>query len=153
MTRSPTTRLIAYGNPARGDDGLGPAFSDWAAGAGFAGLSVRERFQLSVDEALWISDAARVVFVDAAIDGAAPFRFRRARPDALHPLSTHAASPETVLALAETLYGAAPDAFVLEIAGYAFGDIREGISPEAKANLDAAKNFFRRWMAEPAAVD
>jgi hydrogenase maturation protease len=152
VTRSPANRLIAYGNPARGDDGLGPAFAKWAAGAGFAGLSVRERFQLSVDDALWISDAARVVFVDAAIDGAAPFRFRRAHPDARHPLSTHAASPETVLALAETLYGAAPEAHVLEIAGHAFGDIREGLSPEAKANLDAAKAFFKGWMAETAAV-
>lgn len=140
--------LVGYGNPARGDDGLGPAFAAWAETAAFPGLTVRERFQLGVDEALWIRYATRVVFVDATLAGPGPYRFREARPDTAHGLSTHAATPETVLALSKTLYQAAPPAFVLEITGTAFGTIREGLSDDAARNLEAAKTFFARWMAD-----
>jgi hydrogenase maturation protease len=145
-------KLIGYGNPARGDDGLGPAFADWARDAGFTGLEVRTAFQLSVDDALWISDAQHVVFADAALPGGDDCRFRPARPDPRGDLGTHAASPEAVLALSRILYGATPAGFVLEIAGARFGDIREGLSPVAAANLNTARVFFERWMTEQVAT-
>ncbi len=139
-------KLIGYGNSARGDDGLGPAFAAWAADSAFPGVDVRTAFQLNVDDALWIQGARRVVFVDAALPSGEGYRFRTVQADPGAELSTHAASPGAVLALSKTLYGSAPEAFVLEITGDVFGDIREGLSPVAVSNLKAAQSHFEAWI-------
>jgi hydrogenase maturation protease len=139
-------RLIGYGNPARGDDGLGPACARALAELALDGLDVRVDYQLSVDHALWIADARRVVFVDASVQPGAAYRFEAVARLPVGQLASHALRPGDVLALAELLYGATPRAHVMAITGYDFGAVREGLSGRAAAHLADATDFLRGWI-------
>lgn len=140
-------RVIGYGNPGRGDDGLGPAFVEALEHAPRPGLEVLSAYQLSVEHALWISDAEHVVFVDALVGATEPVRFAPALPETGRALGSHALSPEAVLALSQTLFGQLPPAHVLGIAGASFGRVEEGLSAQARANLAVALRTFDHWLA------
>jgi len=139
--------LIGYGNPGRGDDGLGPAFSEGMAARDLPGLQVDTDYQLVAEHALAISSHDLVIFVDAEIGGTNAFSFREIAPGAPEVLGSHSLVPETVLALCETLYGARPKAFVLGISGYEYGEVKEGLSRKAAENLAEANVFFLGWLA------
>lgn len=139
-------RLIGYGNPGRGDDGLGPALADRMADV--AGLAVTTEYQLTVDHALLISDAEMVIFADALLHADVPFTFTQATPSTSHDVTSHSLSPQAVLALCNTLYGHAPEAYVLGIAGHEFGEVKEGLSPLAQSNLSFAESLLRGWLTE-----
>lgn len=141
------TLLIGYGNPGRGDDGLGPAFARRIAALNLPGLGIEIDYQLTVDHALMISGAERVVFADAALDAEAPFYFRPVDPAAGGSLGSHSVSPDDAVALARLLFGAAPQGFVLGLRGAAFGEMAEGLSAEAERSLEAAEAFFVAWHA------
>jgi hydrogenase maturation protease len=140
--------LIGYGNPGRGDDGLGPAFSEGMAARGLPGLDVDTDYQLVAEHALAVSSHDLVVFADAEIGGERAFSFRQVSPGAPQVLGSHSLVPETVLALCETLYGASPRAFVLGISGHDYGDVKEGLSEQAARNLADAETFFLNWLTE-----
>ena len=139
-------RLIGYGNPGRGDDGLGPALAYRMADV--AGLAVTTEYQLTVDHALLISDAEMVIFADALLHADVPFTFTQATPSTSHDVTSHSLSPQAVLALCNTLYGHAPEAYVLGIAGHEFGEVKEGLSPLAQSNLSFAESLLRGWLTE-----
>jgi hydrogenase maturation protease len=139
-------RLIGYGNPGRGDDGLGPALASRMAGV--AGLAVTTEYQLTVDHALLISDAEMVIFADALLHADVPFTFTQVTPSTSHDVTSHSLSPQAVLALCNTLYGHAPKAYVLGIAGHEFGEVKEGLSPQAQSNLSFAESLLRNWLTE-----
>jgi hydrogenase maturation protease len=138
--------LIGYGNPGRGDDGLGPAFSEGIAARGLPGLEVDTDYQLVAEHALAISTHDLVVFADAEIGAPGGYSFREISPGAPEVLGSHSLVPETVLALCETLYGARPQAFVLGISGYDYGEVKEGLSERAAQNLAEAEAFFLAWL-------
>lgn len=139
--------LIGYGNSGRCDDGLGPAFADRIAAMALPGMDVDIDYQLTVDHALAVADAERVIFVDALMGSGAAFEFGAIRPGAAGSLASHSLTPATVLELARTLYGKEPQAFVLGIAGAEFGEVKEGLSEEAARNLDLAEAFFLEWLS------
>lgn len=150
----PTRRflLIGYGNPGRGDDGLGPALAAEIEALGIPGLTVDIDYQLTVDHAVLIASHDLVVFADAMIGLAVPYRF--AVVDAAQPatLGSHQVSPEAALALAGLLFGHAPTGWMLAIGGAEFGEVKEGLSQLARANLAGAVAFLRGWFdAEPEA--
>ncbi len=138
--------LIGYGNPGRGDDGLGPSFAARIAARDLPGLVVSTDYQLTVDHALTIAGAESVVFVDALMTAEMPFRFNAIVPATPDGMSSHSLSPESVLALAATLYEPAQEAYVLGIGGVEFGEVKEGLSPEAEENLRRAEVFFVDWF-------
>lgn len=138
--------LIGYGNAGRGDDGLGPAFAERISASRPEGCRIDIDYQLTVEHALPVADAATVVFVDAMIGGDAPFQFAPVAADGSADLASHSLSPQAVLALAEMLYGATPEAYVLGIAGISFGEIAEGLSETGCRNLDLAEAYFRHWL-------
>ncbi len=140
--------LIGYGNPGRGDDGLGPAFSQLMAAHALPGWDVDTDYQLVAEHALAMSTHDLVVFADAEIGGESAYSFREIRPGASQLLGSHSLVPETVLALCETLYGARPRAYVLGISGRDFGAMKEGLSTEAVANLAEAEQFFLTWLED-----
>jgi len=142
--------LIGYGNPGRGDDGLGPAFSDGMAARSLPGLAVDTDYQLVAEHALAISGHDLVIFADAAIGGIEAYSFIEIGPGAPEVLGSHSLVPETVLALCETLYGTRPTAFVLGISGYDYGEVKEGLSVKAAANLAKAEGFFLDWLKQKA---
>lgn len=139
-----TTLLIGYGNPGRGDDGLGPAFAERIAALGLPGLVVEVDYQLTVEHALPISQADTVIFADAALDAETPFYLRPLTGEASQ-IGSHSLTPDAALNLARTLFNAAPQGYTLGLQGRDYGEVSEGLSPVAEASLAAAEAFFLSW--------
>lgn len=139
-------RLIGYGNPGRGDDGLGPALAERMAD--LPEVMVTSDYQLTVDHALLIADARIVVFADALMGADTPYEFHPVAASTADDVTSHSLSPQAVLGLCRTLYQHTPQAFVLGITGHDFGEVREGLSPLAQNNLTLAAAFLRNWFAQ-----
>ncbi len=140
--------VIGFGNPGRRDDGLGPALAAWLEGRGLPGVSVDSDYQLTVEDAEAVARQEVVVFADASVGGSEPFYFQRVQPRGSPGFSSHSVEPGEVLALAEAIFGARPEAYVLGIRGYAFNEFGEGLSERAHANLAAASDFLERVLRE-----
>jgi hydrogenase maturation protease len=135
--------IIGYGNPYRGDDGIG-----FHAAEQFASLNqdrevtVLARQELQPELAEVISRVDFVIFLDAATQGTPG----TVRTDELAPraqgtgLFSHELTPETLLAAAKILYGRCPEGVLVSVAG---GDF--GISSRMSAEVSAAlPNVFAR---------
>jgi len=142
--------LIGFGNQGRGDDGLGPVFAERIERAAPEGLEIDIDYQLTVDHALAVSRADLVIFADAEIGAEGSFSFAPVTASGAAGMGSHELSPQAVLTLAKTLYGCEPSAFVLGIAGWDYGEVKEGLSAEAQVHLDEAEAFFLGWYAEHA---
>lgn len=134
--------VIGYGNPGRLDDGLGPALAEMLARRGLPGVTVDADYQLTVEDAAAVAEHDLVVFADAAVSGTAPFWVRRVTPEARWTFTTHSVAPESVLGMAREMFGATAPGYALGIRGYAFDEYGEGLTPQAKANLDAAAAYL-----------
>ncbi len=152
---SPRILVYGYGNPGRQDDGAGIALVDeleqWAAAGGREYLRFDRDYQLNVEDA-W--EAARhevVVFVDASRRQNEGFLFRAVEPALRMSFTTHAMSPESVLALCRDLYGARPRAYLLTVRGYCWEPNGE-MTEKARENLQAAKAHLARILEAPRAL-
>jgi len=134
--------LIGYGNPGRLDDGLGPALADAIAALNLPHVTVESDYQLQPEDAAQIACHDVVIFADADIKCAEPFRFERIEPKRQTSFSSHSTSPEALLALAHDAFGASTPGYVLGIRGRKFDEFGEGLSAAAQANLDAASRFL-----------
>jgi hydrogenase maturation protease len=145
----PRILVFGYGNPGRQDDGAGVVFVEelaaWAQLNTQPWLAFDTNYQLNVEDALTVAQHDVVVFADAAKDQAEGYRFRAIHPVAGVSFSTHAMSPESVLALSRELYGASPAAFLLTFKGHAW-EPNGFLTPETRHNLDAAKPFMTRIL-------
>lgn len=146
--------VYGYGNPGRQDDGLGIILVEqleaWAQAEGLAGVVFDSNYQLNAEDALTVAESRVVVFIDATKDGAEPHAFRRLASRAEIAFSTHAMSPESVLALAAELYDARPPAWILAIRGYEW-EPNAVPTAAAQANLAAARGFLQAWLRKPPA--
>lgn len=146
--------IFGYGNPARGDDGLGPRFVELIQ-------PMRERvqfdtitdYQLQVEHALDLVHRQQVIFVDASVSGAAPFEFTRVLPSRDTSYTSHAMTPAALLAVYEQVCDQAlPEARLLSIRGYAF-ELGSPISARAGINLDQAAGSLRELLNTPVDMD
>jgi len=140
--------LIGYGNPGRGDDGLGPALAEAMEKLGLAGVTVDSNYQLVVEDAEAVAHYPVVVFADADAGGPEPFSFRTIEPQAGLGFTSHHLDPRTILAMAQELFGAQPEGYLLGIRGYQFDPLQESLSPGARSNLEGAVNFFQTWWRQ-----
>ncbi len=129
----PHTLIIGFGNTLRGDDG-----------AGFiAAELLRERLQDPEIEILslhqltpelmeTVSRAAHVIFIDASVAGR-PGKFNRIplRPAPACSRFTHQATPESLLAGSQSLYGHTPEATLYTIPGRFF-ETSEELTPSVR---------------------
>jgi hydrogenase maturation protease len=115
--------IIGYGNPLRGDDGFG-----WLAAERLREtlhdpeIEILTLQQLTPELMEPISRAGKVIFLDAAATGE-PGELLVAPVGPAVPSTasfTHFATPAGLLAGALALYGAAPPAFLVSIAGTDF---------------------------------
>ena len=141
--------IYGYGNPGRQDDGLGVALVEelevWAKAEGVSDLVFDSNYQLNAEDALAVAESRAVVFVDAAKKGEAPFAFQPLSPQNEIAFSTHAMSPESVLALAAELYDAHPPAWILAIRGESW-EPNEPPTAVAQTHLAAARDFLQGWI-------
>ena len=150
--RVPPLLVLAWGNPSRGDDALGPLLAErLLAHAQVAGLASRVEvltdFQLQVENALDLVGRERILFVDAALDLAEPFAVRPLQPARGGGIGSHALAPEAVLQVYQDLYGhPPPPATLLAIRASAF-ELGAAPSAEALADLDQAVAWACLWLA------
>lgn len=129
--------IIAYGNPLRGDDGVGWQVAELLIHKRWAEeVPILTRHQLTPELAERISEAARVIFVDAHA-GICPgeIQTRRIIADAeFSGAFTHHLTPESLLAAAHEFYGRCPDAWLFSVTGGSFA-LQETLSPAVMASL------------------
>jgi len=133
--------VLAVGNPSRGDDAIGPELAARLEAAALTGVEVISEFQMQVENALDLSGRERVIFVDAGTGTPAPFELQRVHAAAQFLHTSHALSPEAVLATYRRVTGnEPPEAWLLCVRGESF-ELGEALSPAAAANLESA------WLA------
>ena len=137
------TLVLGWGNPGRGDDGLGPAFVQAIGELEIPGVAVDSDYQLQVEDAAEVARYQRVLFVDADRRKGQPFWLGRLQPDGELAFSTHSVSPAAILRLANDLFGANPDAWILGIRGYRFDEFSESLSGRARRNLELALRYVQ----------
>ena len=150
MTAS--TLVFAWGNPARGDDALGPLFAEAIEALQLPDVECLTDFQLQVEHALDLQDRQRVLFVDAALHAPAPFALETLQPAHDDSFSSHAMSPAAILQVyCDVLKRPPPPAQLLAIQGVQW---ELGIAPSvaARKNLAAALAWAKHWLASDTAA-
>lgn len=145
--------IIGYGNPLRGDDGVGWRVVEeidngqWSIVNGQLGnlqTEIRNPQLIAVHQLLPelaepISQAGMVVFVDASVEGepgAVQVRAVTPRPQQMGAF-THHFDPAGLLAYAAEVYGRFPPAYLVTITAVSLG-YEEHLSPMVEAALPEA---------------
>jgi hydrogenase maturation protease len=135
--------IIGYGNPLRGDDGLGwHAARQLSTQVASSHIQVVACHQLTPELAEDISRCERVIFLDAARTlPAGEIRCNllasTALGKAVRPVSySHSMSPVDLLDLCRELYGCSPRAFLISVGGEDFSQTGN-ISDRVADVLDA----------------
>ncbi len=131
-----TVLVIAWGNPLREDDGVAwhvlEGLRTLRPRPGLPALHLRHAHQLTPEMAECVSRASGVVFVDARREGTpGEVRCQAISPSAGSNPLAHSLRPEGLLVYAEALYGRAPQAAIVSIAGERFG-MGEELSPAVR---------------------
>ncbi len=127
----PEFLVIGYGNTLRGDDGVGPRVVEAINALRLPGIRTLVCQQLSPEHAVPISQAAAVVFVDAAVGEPRAVQCRELEPGETTQLMAHAADPRTMLALSRDVFGHVPQAWWLTIPAVNL-EFGESLTPEAQ---------------------
>ena len=137
---SGTDLFIAIGNPLRRDDGAAAKVIEALQPA-----ASRILIQPTIELAAEIAAARRVVFIDAATEGALQ----------LEPVDgkygnygSHGMNAGEVVALSRKLYGFSGEAWLCSIPGDDFG-VGEGLSAVAQLNVERATRLLRHWSSQP----
>lgn len=149
MSAAAPCLVIGYGNPGRGDDGIGPLLAerlqDWLEAEGLRGIDVLTDIQLNIEHALDIAGRDRVLFIDASADGAAPYALTAVAAVADASYTTHAVSPQGLVEICRRIIkGAVPRAELLAVPGECF-DLGAPLSATAAANVEAAWACLKGW--------
>ncbi|HON77986.1 MAG TPA: hydrogenase maturation protease [Spirochaetota bacterium] len=137
--------IYGFGNPGRQDDGLGPEVVRRLESEHLPGVITDSNYQLNIEDAVAVAESDAVIFVDAALHVDEPFAFCRLTPASEITFTTHAMSPESVLALCEDIYGKIPPAYILAIKGYEW-EMATPMTEQAKGNLEQAYSFIRELV-------
>lgn len=160
VSPAPRILILGIGNPDRQDDGIAWHLINHLAGQlGHRGaleigeqtiledrLTLRTDLQLTPEMAEEIATYTHVCFLDAHTGSLpAEITWLPIHPGFQPSPLSHHLTPESCLALAETLYGHAPQAVLLSVRGYEFGFARE-LSARTHALLNAALDVLVRWL-------
>lgn len=144
--------IFTWGNPSRGDDALGPAMYELLQRERLDDVDLLTDFQLQIEHATDLVGRERVLFVDASTSASAPFELALLAPEQDASYTTHAMSPQALLAVYRQVYDCAPPpAWLLSIRGYEFG-LGLPLSTPANKHLLVAFNHIKRLFdpAQPA---
>lgn len=140
--------LFGYGNPGRGDDGLGPLLVEHVSQLQLAGVICLVDMQLLIEHATDLVGFDQIIFADADMSCQAPFEFSAAHAAMDDSYTSHALTPAALLHVYRHIrQGTAPSAFLLRIRGYRF-ELGNALSAQADNNLTAAIRKIRQWHAQ-----
>jgi hydrogenase maturation protease len=141
--------IYGYGNPGREDDGLGielvKLLEEWSIASGIQGMEFDSNYQLNIEDAEGISGKDIVVFMDASIEDIEDFILTEVTGESEVTFTTHAASPGYIVKLCYDLFGKCPRVYLLHIKGYQW-EFKEGLSEQAKNNLQKAFEFMKEYL-------
>lgn len=149
--------LFGYGNIDRQDDGVAwhilrgvadhyhvilPMFPDETTIEIMQQLTFSYALQLTPESAEWVSQFNKVIFIDAHT-GTVEEPLHEEELDANFQTSpfTHHLTPQTCLALAESLYGKTPKATLISVRGYEFGFSQELSTQTSELALQAIQKI------------
>ena len=140
--------IIGYGNALRGDDGAGyiaaELLRERVEGPGVEVIAAQ---QLTPELMEPISRARHVLFIDATITGrAGTFSRIPLRPAPACSRFTHHATPETLLAGAQSLYHHTPEAALYTIPGRFF-EVGQELTPGVRRAVEAVVEEIGRTIA------
>jgi hydrogenase maturation protease len=139
--------VIGYGNPGRGDDGLGPALIEQLEALAIPGVTLESDYQLTIEHAALAAEHDIVVFADAAADAESLYYFREVSPTSVDAFTSHGVTPGEVLALASSCFKASPAGYLLGMRAQTLDRFEEGLSAAAREGLDAALEHLREFLA------
>ena len=142
--------FLGWGNPSRGDDAIGPLLCERLTHlltrpdlSELVGrIEVQQDFQLQIEDASDIADRALVVFIDASVSSPAPFTFSVVQPEQDASFTSHALSPQAVVAVTCKIFGTTPLCYQMAVRGESFA-LGEGLSASAALHLEAAWQALR----------
>ena len=143
--------LYAYGNPGRGDDGLGNAFIEridqWIKEKNLQSISTDSSYQLNIEDAASIANFDVVVFVDASKANIDSYSFSKVQPEPQQTFTTHSVSPSTLVLLCQELYNKLPLVYLLQVKGFRW-EFGEQLSEKALENLEKALEFAQKAIID-----
>jgi hydrogenase maturation protease len=145
------TLILGYGNTLRKDDGLGVYAVQTLASLNLPdGVEIYTSQQLSPELSPTLAQVDHAIFIDVALASSAEqpgtIKTRTLQPRTSQPGSiTHHFDPETLLAMAESLYGHAPHAMLFSVTAASF-DLEEGLSPEVTAAMPSLIESIKKYL-------
>jgi hydrogenase maturation protease len=141
--------VVGYGNPLRGDDGVGwHAAAALAADPRLADTDVITGHQLTPELAEDIAKARLAVLVDARLGDTPGYVCIREVAPAPGPSWSHHVRPEDVVGLARALFGAAPQVFLVTVTGSRF-DYGTQLSPVVRDCLPRVLTVVEAALRPP----
>jgi hydrogenase maturation protease len=142
------TVIIGYGNPLRSDDALGWRVTERLRElVTDSDVEILSLHQLTPELMDTVSRVERAIFIDACAEGAPGDVVERSvKPEPATASFTHHATPEAILAGARELYGHAPNAVMLSVAGADFSlgsELSEVVSARVEEVVGMAMNALR----------
>ncbi len=144
--------IFSYGNPSRGDDGLGPAIFELLEKNKqdtdeLDKVDLLTDYQLQIEHAIDLEQRECVLFIDASVSGEAPYEFHRLQPQRDNSYTTHAMSPVAVLDVYQQINKhIPPPSYMLAIRGYEFG-LGQTLTEQATINLQQSYKFIKQLLA------
>jgi len=129
--------IVGYGNPLRGDDGVGPEVARrLVAELQDPEIEILIELQLKPELAELMSRVEIAIFIDARVDGEpGEVTIEEVVPrEPAEQTFTHQFAPPMLLMTAKVLYNRAPRTFLVSIAGENF-ELSEGLSEVVRAAL------------------
>lgn len=122
--------IIGYGNPSRRDDGVGHYIVQKVKDASDGQVEALILHQLGIELVETLKDWNLVIFADSYV-GDRVEELEVASLEAAYTPSalTHFITPNSLLALTESLYQKSPEAFLVSVKGYDF-DFGTELSPK-----------------------
>lgn len=155
------TLVIGYGNPLRGDDGIGfLAAQELVKTVRDESVKVLAMHQLHPELASEVSSAAFVIFIDARAGiPAGVIESGPVRPATVAPLTfSHHLQPDVLMACTKALYGRCPDACLITFTGASF-DFDTGLSdaatrcfPDLLERVKAMLGYVKEQKPPPSAA-
>ena len=143
-----STLVIGYGNTLRGDDGAGFLAAELLRDRIHRpDIEILSQHQLLPELMEPISRASRVIFIDASVSGRAGKVHRiPLRPAPACARVTHHATPEALLAGAQSLYGHTPEATLYVIPGRNF-QVGQELTPSVRRAVNELVATLEKQLA------
>lgn len=145
------TLIFTYGNPSRGDDGLGPAMFELLevskqTSHDLDKVDLLTDYQLQIEHSVDLEHRECVLFIDASVSAEAPYDFHQLQPERDSSYTTHAMSPVAVLDVYQQInQRKPPPSYMMTIRGYEFG-LGQALTEQAELNLQQGYDFIKQLL-------